>query len=119
MYHILDCLIVCFSQALLMSPRKTVRKICKQPFKVLDAPQLQDDFYLNLVDWSSQNFLAVGLGSCTYLWDATSSNVTKLCDLAPGEDTVTSVSWADRVSAAVDTFATSSFDYVSWCCTGN
>jgi len=32
------------------------------PFKVLDAPQLQDDFYLNLVDWSSTNILAVGLG---------------------------------------------------------
>jgi cell division cycle 20-like protein 1 (cofactor of APC complex) len=31
----------------------TTRKIPKMPFKVLDAPQLQDDFYLNLVDWSS------------------------------------------------------------------
>ena len=26
--------------------------------KVLDAPELQDDFYLNLVDWSSQNMLS-------------------------------------------------------------
>nr|GEV68724.1 protein fizzy-related 2 [Tanacetum cinerariifolium] len=32
--------------------------------KVLDAPALQDDFYLNLVDWSSNNVLAVGLGNC-------------------------------------------------------
>jgi cell division cycle 20-like protein 1 (cofactor of APC complex) len=83
------------SESLLRSPRKQVRKICKQPFKVLDAPQLQDDFYLNLVDWSSQNSLAVGLGSCTYLWDACSSHVTRLCDLSP-DDSVTSVSWADR-----------------------
>jgi hypothetical protein len=30
--------------------------------QVLDAPALQDDFYLNLVDWSAQNVLAVGLG---------------------------------------------------------
>jgi hypothetical protein len=37
--------------ALLMSPRKAKRKIAKTPFKVLDAPALQDDFYLNLVDW--------------------------------------------------------------------
>jgi cell division cycle 20-like protein 1 (cofactor of APC complex) len=29
------------------------RKISKIPFKVLDAPSLQDDFYLNLIDWSS------------------------------------------------------------------
>lgn len=44
--------------------------------QVLDAPSLQDDFYLNLVDWSSQNVLAVGLGSCVYLWTATTSKVS-------------------------------------------
>ena len=37
------------------------RKISKLPCKVLDAPALQDDYYLNLIDWSSQNYLAVGL----------------------------------------------------------
>jgi len=46
-----------FSQKLLRSPRKPIRKIPKVPFKVLDAPELQDDFYLNLVDWSSSNIL--------------------------------------------------------------
>ena len=30
-------------------------------YQVLDAPALQDDFYLNLVDWSLNNTLAVGL----------------------------------------------------------
>lgn len=49
-----------------------VECVCLQ---VLDAPQLQDDFYLNLVDWSSQNVLAVGLGSCVYLWSACTSKV--------------------------------------------
>jgi cell division cycle 20-like protein 1, cofactor of APC complex len=42
-------------------PQKKTRKISKIPYKVLDAPQLRDDFYLNLVDWSDNNFLAVGL----------------------------------------------------------
>lgn len=42
---------------------------------MLDAPALQDDFYLNLVDWSSLNVLAVGLGSCVYLWSACTSKV--------------------------------------------
>ena len=28
------------------------RKIPEKPYKVLDAPALSDDFYLNLVDWS-------------------------------------------------------------------
>ena len=45
--------------------------------QVLDAPALQDDFYLNLVDWSTQNVLAVGLGSCVYLWSACTSRVIK------------------------------------------
>lgn len=47
--------------------------------QVLDAPLLQDDFYLNLVDWSSQNILAVGLGSSVYLWSAFTSKVLPAC----------------------------------------
>lgn len=39
------------SHRLLSSPQKRTRRIQKVPFKVLDAPALQDDFYLNLVDW--------------------------------------------------------------------
>jgi len=83
------------SQRVLCSPRKAPRKISTVPYKVLDAPALQDDFYLNLVDWSSLNVLAVGLGTCVYLWSACTSKVTKLCDLGP-EDSVTSVSWTQR-----------------------
>ncbi|CAD7962745.1 unnamed protein product [Amoebophrya sp. A25] len=74
---------------------RCTRKIARVPYKVLDAPQLQDDFYLNLVDWSSSNCLSVGLSNCVYLWSACTSRVTKLCDLG-GEDTVTSVSWTQR-----------------------
>jgi cell division cycle 20-like protein 1 (cofactor of APC complex) len=66
----------------------------KSPFKVLDAPALQDDYYLNLVDWSAENTLAVGLGSCVYLWNASTSKVTKLHDLGPQEQ-ITSVSWSN------------------------
>ncbi|GFH50148.1 cell division cycle 20-like protein 1, cofactor of APC complex [Chaetoceros tenuissimus] len=91
---------------LMAMPQKSKRKIAKVPFKVLDAPALADDFYLNLVDWSSQNVLAVGLGTCVYLWSACTSNVTKLCDLSEPENgqpnsnqdspTVTSVSWTQK-----------------------
>ncbi|KAF9570794.1 substrate-specific activator of APC-dependent proteolysis [Mortierella alpina] len=80
------------SRSILLSPKKTPRAISKVPFKVLDAPELKDDFYLNLVDWSSQNVLGVGLGSCVYLWSALTSKVTQLCDLGES-DNVTSISW--------------------------
>uniref|UniRef100_A0A674NDI0 Fizzy and cell division cycle 20 related 1 n=1 Tax=Takifugu rubripes TaxID=31033 RepID=A0A674NDI0_TAKRU len=75
---------------------KPTRKISKIPFKVLDAPELQDDFYLNLVDWSSLNVLSVGLGTCVYLWSACTSQVTRLCDLSVEGDSVTSVGWSER-----------------------
>lgn len=76
-----------------MSNNSKKRKIGKLPIKVLDAPLLQDDYYLNLIDWSSQNFLAVGLSSSVYLWNASNTKVSKLCDLGVN-DTVTSVSWS-------------------------
>lgn len=79
----------------LTTPTRLPRKIPRSPFKVLDAPALADDFYLNLVDWSAQNVLAVGLGSCVYLWSACTSKVTRLVDF--GEDGhVCSVGWSQR-----------------------
>ncbi|WAQ82109.1 hypothetical protein PtA15_2A422 [Puccinia triticina] len=86
------------SQRLLLSPRKPTRSLSKVPFKVLDAPDLADDYYLNLVDWSSTNVLAVGLGSQVYLWSAVTSAVTRLVDLAlPGlPDHTTSLAWIGR-----------------------
>jgi cell division cycle 20-like protein 1 (cofactor of APC complex) len=67
------------------------------PYPVLAAPELADDVYLNLVDWSSMNVLGVGLGSCVYLWTAHNAAVSKLCDLASPNDTVSSVSWVQKV----------------------
>ena len=41
-----------FDQDNVIVPKTKQRKIPKIPFKVLDAPALKDDYYLNLVDWS-------------------------------------------------------------------
>ena len=84
------------SQNMLLSPRKTPRAVSKVPYKVLDAPELADDFYLNLVDWGSSNILGVGLGTCVYMWNSSSGKVVKLCEL--GDDPVTSVNWIQRGS---------------------
>lgn len=85
------------SQAILQTPRRQPRPISKVPYKVLDAPELADDFYLNLVDWGSANILGVGLGSCVYMWNSTTGKVTQLCKL-PDNDLVTSVAWIQRGS---------------------
>ena len=45
------------------------RKISIKPYKELPAPNLMDDFYLNLLDWSSKNQIAVGCSSSLILWN--------------------------------------------------
>lgn len=88
------------SRQLLESPRRKLRSVCKTPYRVLDAPELADDFYLNLVDWSNTNVLGVGLGACVYLWTAHTAAVSKLCDLSDSSDTVSSLSWVQKVRTA-------------------
>jgi len=72
------------------------RRIARVPFKVLDAPGLADDFYLNLLDWSAQNVLAVGLGPDLYLWSGASAAVDKLASYTAESATLSSVGWALR-----------------------
>ncbi|PRP72797.1 hypothetical protein PROFUN_07697 [Planoprotostelium fungivorum] len=82
-------------QKLLVSPRKLPRKIAKEPFKVLASPSISDDFYLNLVHWSHNNLLAVGLGSSVFLWNGHTGLVNRLCELSSNRS-VTSVSWSSH-----------------------
>lgn len=79
-------------QRFLLSPQKKTRTISKVPYRVLDAPELSDDFYLNLVDWGLQDVLAVGLSDSVYLWDGLTQSVERLCVLE-NKDKVTSLSW--------------------------
>lgn len=72
---------------------KTFRVIPQTPERILDAPELLDDFYLNLLDWSSQNVLAVALGSTAYLWNADDGSITTLMSSQQRENIITAVSW--------------------------
>ena len=69
------------------------RKIAKVPYKKLDAPGLMDDYYLNLMDWSNNNLIGIGLENFVYFWSAANSKVTKLCQYE--DENVCSVSWAN------------------------
>ena len=69
-----------------------IRKIPNKPYKIIEAPGLLDDFYLNLLDWSSKNDIAVGLNNSVFLW---SSNKTHLLNLFTYEQEkyVSSIIW--------------------------
>lgn len=60
------------------------RRIPTQPERVLDAPGMVDDFYLNLISWSCLNVVAVALGESTYIWKAESGSVIHVGDAQEG-----------------------------------
>jgi cell division cycle protein 20 (cofactor of APC complex) len=62
--------------------------------RTLDAPDLVDDYYLNLMDWGSCNVLAIALGNTVYLWDASNGSTSELVTIDDENGPVTSVSWA-------------------------
>ena len=70
-----------------------MRSIPQFPEKILDAPDIVDDYYLNLLDWSSGNILAVCLAQTVYLWNAETGDIKQLFDTENDSDIVTSVSW--------------------------
>lgn len=84
--------------------KKSIRHIPQAPDRILDAPELLDDYYLNLLDWSSQNTLAVALGRSIYLWNANNGTIQELTTLADENAHVSAVSWvADGQHLAVGT----------------
>jgi cell division cycle 20-like protein 1, cofactor of APC complex len=63
-------------------PRRQ-QDIPKTAFKVLDAPDLRDDFYLHLLSWSKADVLAVALNDSVYLVSGHGRSVTRLMSLRP------------------------------------
>lgn len=69
------------------------RQIASSPEKILDAPDMINDFYLHLMDWSSLNHMAVALSAGVYIWNATDGSILQLCQRETEEEYVSSVSW--------------------------
>ncbi|XP_022352347.1 cell division cycle protein 20 homolog isoform X2 [Enhydra lutris kenyoni] len=61
--------------------------------RILDAPEIRNDYYLNLVDWSSGNVLAVALDNSVYLWSASSGDILQLLQMEQPGDYISSVAW--------------------------
>ena len=52
-----------------------------------------DNYYLNLLDWSSKNVVAIALGNTVYLWHAASGAIEELMQVSQDNGPVTSLSW--------------------------
>lgn len=75
---------------------KSFRHINTAPVKVLDAPDLLDDYYLNLMSWGSTNVLAIALAQTLYLWDASTGSIKEFMTLEGENDYISSVSWIQQ-----------------------
>uniref|UniRef100_A0A2K6TVB3 CDC20/Fizzy WD40 domain-containing protein n=1 Tax=Saimiri boliviensis boliviensis TaxID=39432 RepID=A0A2K6TVB3_SAIBB len=75
------------------SSRKTYCNIPSLPDHILDAPEIRNDYYLNLMDWSSGNMLAVALDNSVYLWSANSGDILQLLQMEQPGEYVSSVAW--------------------------
>ena len=81
-----------------LKPANTVsaqfrRRVLTAPERVLDAPGLVDDYYLNLLDWSSGNQVAIGLERSVYVWSAETGSVNSLLETSP-DTYIASVKWS-------------------------
>ncbi|WUR04962.1 WD40 repeat domain-containing protein [Vairimorpha necatrix] len=79
------------TSALITEPRydRVINRfIDTKPFKILDAPGMIDDYYLNLLDWSKQDILSIGLSNSVYTFNYSKSEVS---EAYTGDDLITSI----------------------------
>lgn len=69
------------------------RKVPTAPGRVLDAPGLIDDYYLNLLDWSSSNQVAIALERSVYIWNANTGSVASLME-SSSDSYVSGIKWS-------------------------
>ncbi|XP_057832065.2 cell division cycle 20.2, cofactor of APC complex [Cryptomeria japonica] len=85
----------CASTGSVLKSTKHRRYIPQSSERTLDAPDLVDDYYLNLLDWSISNVLSIALTNTVYLWDATQSTTSELLTVDDDVGPITSVNWAN------------------------
>ncbi|KAF9598544.1 hypothetical protein IFM89_028076 [Coptis chinensis] len=79
------------NQGALVKPQRYIPQTSE---RTLDAPDIGDNYYLNLLDWGSNNVFAIGLGNTLYLWDASDSSTTELFTIDDENGPITSLRWA-------------------------
>jgi cell division cycle protein 20 (cofactor of APC complex) len=76
-----------------------MREIASTPEKILDAPELKDDYYINILDWSPKGLLAVSLNTAIYLWNSHSGGIHQLLSTNDNLNYISSVSWMHDILA--------------------
>lgn len=86
---------VVYSTKTPMSNKSGSRYISQSPERILDAPDIINDYYLNLMDWSQSNVLTIALGNSIYLWNAENGKTEQLFNYDEGEHAC-SLAWIEN-----------------------
>ena len=57
--------------------KKNVINLQNNPFKILDVPGIEDNYYTNLLCWSYQNQIAISLENTIYFFDYKNSDINE------------------------------------------
>ena len=68
---------------------------CQGEARILDAPRISHDYYLNVIDWGKTNLLAAALDRKLYLWNANTCKVELVSEASEG-DYLASVNWSEN-----------------------
>ncbi|KZS96777.1 WD40 repeat-like protein [Sistotremastrum niveocremeum HHB9708] len=60
------------------------RKIRTVAERILDAPGMMDDYYINLLDWSCNNVVGVALAESAYIWRGDVGQVSHVTEASDG-----------------------------------
>uniref|UniRef100_A0A804HX18 Anaphase-promoting complex subunit 4-like WD40 domain-containing protein n=1 Tax=Musa acuminata subsp. malaccensis TaxID=214687 RepID=A0A804HX18_MUSAM len=91
--------------------KKQQRRIPKEPERVLVIHGLLDDNVLNLLDWGSNNVLAIGLKDAVYLWHAANES-TKLLQPVEDRGPITCIRWSPDCAVLAVAFGNSDLDLI-------
>jgi WD40 repeat protein len=72
--------------------RMSRRSIQRVPERILDAPGIRDDFYVNVLDWSTTGTLGIALDDSVYLWH--DGKTRCIYELSDANDYVTAISFS-------------------------
>lgn len=85
-----------FSQGLPVLPPVGRAPDCLRPRRIAElSPGLVDDYYLNLLDWSPEGLVAIGLGSILQLWQYPSEGSGPVKSIRIGNnEAICAIRWA-------------------------
>ena len=55
--------------------KTSIRYVETSVDKILDAPNVEQDFNINILDWGENNIIAVALANQIFMWNAETSEI--------------------------------------------